>query len=86
MSFCYAIAWLFHFKMSPNTAMLAQRLRNGSIFNPVQSSFEISLRKVSSADCGGLHKTQRTPVKAGVILSLEVLSRLNSVTQESPDE
>ena len=26
MSFCYAIAWLFHFKMSPNTAMQAQRL------------------------------------------------------------
>ena len=23
MSFCYAIAWLFHFKMSPNTAMYA---------------------------------------------------------------
>ena len=34
MSFCYAVAWLFHFKMSPNTAMYAQRLRNGSIFSP----------------------------------------------------
>ena len=68
MSFCYAVAWLFHFKMSPNTAMYAQRLRNGSIFSPVQSSFEISLRKASSADCGGLHRTQPTLVKAGVIL------------------
>ena len=68
MSFCYALAWLFHFKMSPNTAMYAQRLRNGSIFSPVQSSFEISLGKASSADCGGLHRTQLAPVKAGVIL------------------
>ena len=68
MSFSYAVAWLFHFKMSPNAAMYAQRLQNGSIFSPVQSSFEISLRKASSADGGGLHRTLPTPVKAGVIL------------------
>ena len=43
-------------------------LRNGSIFSHIQSSFEISLRKASSADCGWLHRTHPTPVKAGVIL------------------
>ena len=68
MSLCYAVAWLFHFKMSPNTAMKGQQLRNGYIFSPVQSSFEISLRKASSTDCRGLLRTQPTPVKAGVIL------------------
>ena len=73
MSFCYAVAWLFHFKMSPNTAMYAQRLRKGSIFSPVQSSFEISLSKASSADCGGLHRTQQTSVIAGAILRCSVL-------------
>ena len=52
MSSCYAIAWLIHFKMSPNTAMHAQRLLSGSIFSPVQSSFEISLSeaKLRSAE------------------------------------
>ena len=76
MSFCYAIVWLFHFKMSPNTAMKAKRLRNGSIFSPVQSSFEISLRKASSADCGGLHRTQPTPVKAGVIPKPQIIESI----------
>ena len=61
MSFCYAIAWLFLFKMSPNTAMYAQRLRNGSIFSPVQSSFEISRRKASSADSEGYTERSSTP-------------------------
>ena len=79
MSFCHAVAWLFHFKMSPNTAMYAQRLRNGSIFSPVQSSFEISLRKASSADCGGVHKTQLTPVKSRVVQNQCVLSDLFSL-------
>ena len=37
-------------------------------FSSVQFCFEISLRKASSADCGGLHRTQPTAVKAGVIL------------------
>ena len=41
ISFCYGLAWLFHFKMSPNRAMLAQCLRNGSTFSPVQSTFEL---------------------------------------------
>ena len=53
-SFCYGLEWLFHFKMSPNTAMNAQRLRSGSIFSPVQSSLEISLStaKLRSAERG----------------------------------
>ena len=41
--------------------MYAQRLRNGSIFSPVQSSFEISLRKASSADCGGATQNAAHP-------------------------
>ena len=66
ISLCYVLALLFNFKMSPNTAMYAQRLRNGSTFSPVQSSFELSFGKASS-DAGGratflttfLHKVSR---------------------------
>ena len=57
MSFCYAIAWLISL----------------SIFSPIQSSFEISLRKAWSADCGGLHRTQPTSVKAGVLLRSQII-------------
>ena len=52
MSFCYGIAWLFHFKMSLNTTMYDHRLRSGSNFSPVQSSFELSLGKASSDAAG----------------------------------
>ena len=55
----YGLAWLFHFKMSPNTAMKAQRLRNGStFFSPVESSFELSVGKaISDAGCGATFLT-----------------------------
>ena len=52
MSSCYSIAWLFHFKMSPNTNMQAHWLRRLFTFSPVQLSFELSIIKASS-DAGG---------------------------------
>ena len=48
MFFCYGIAWLLHFKMSPNTTMKAQRLRSGSTVSPEKSSLKLSLGKASS--------------------------------------
>ena len=70
MSFCYAIAWLFHFKMSPNTATYALQLLSGSILSPIQSSFEISLSeaKLRSAE-RSTHIAQPLFMKSHVLLS-----------------
>ena len=40
---CYAIAWLFHFKMSPNTAMaqLLRRLSTFWVFVPYRRTIEV---------------------------------------------
>ena len=66
----YGLAWLFHFKMSPNTAMKAQRLRNGStFFSPVLSNFELSVGKAISDAGGGATFLTTSLYKSRVLLT-----------------
>ena len=66
---CYGIAWLFHFKRSPNTAMYSQRLRRLSTFCPVQSTFELLLSKASRDAGGGVHILQPISVRSRLLLT-----------------
>ena len=52
MSSCYGIAWLFHFKMSPNTTILYRPSGYGMVLHLVPYIVELSFGNASS-DAGG---------------------------------
>ena len=68
MSFCYGIAWLFHFKMSPNTTMQAHRLRSGFTFSSKRQVFGYHLVNQAQMQVGRLHISQPPSIKSRALL------------------
>ena len=80
MSFCYGIAWLFHFKMSPNTT-ICRPSSYGVDLLLVPKSQVLSYRSVKRAQmqAGGLHISQPTSIKSRALLRSAVHAYLFSL-------